>query len=125
MISLAEASGLTMEEIDPADIMREPRFSATRAVWVYRNVTVTLPTRLAVANAFDAEGPDIPIGHLCDLIDGPADAFGAVLALACNDLVEIDLKVPFDGSSIVRLRHRNGIPPTAPITGREGSGDNI
>ena len=77
-------------EVTAADIMMEPQFSSARAVWTYRRCAVSLEMRLKIQAALAEEGP-LSLHHLCTLVQGPQDPFSCVLALACADVLEIDL----------------------------------
>lgn len=90
--------------VESVSIMREPLFSNCRAAWAYRRVVVPFSMRIALLHAFDEEGPALTLERLCTLVSGPIDPIGAVLSLACDNSLEVDLSQPFGPSSVLRLR---------------------
>lgn len=96
-----DASPLTLTA---ADIRREPRFANARAVWNYRLHPVGIEMRLRVLTALQEDGP-LPLGSLLRCIRSARDPAPAVMALACSDLVELDLVTgPLGPNTIVRSR---------------------
>lgn len=90
--------------LSAADIKRQPRFANARAVWEYRMHPVGIAMRLKILSVLQEDGP-MPLGCLLKQIRATRDPAPAVLALACSDLVEIDLvSRPLGPLTIVRSR---------------------
>ena len=81
--------GLRLLECDEPDIRREPVFSNVRAVWSHRNHHVSLIDRLRIAMALSEHGPQsiAELERRADLSYG----LQAVCALACEDLIKLDI----------------------------------
>lgn len=96
--------GLSPLTLTAADIKREPRFANARAVWEYRMHPVGIAMRLKVLTALQEDGP-LPLGCLLKRINAARDPAPAIMALACSDLVELDLVTrPLGPLTIVRSR---------------------
>lgn len=96
--------GLRQLTLTAADIHAEPRHSNCRLVWSYRGTRVGVGLRVRILQALQDEGA-IPLGPLLSAIRSSADPGPAVMALACADLVELDLSgAPLGPSTTVRLR---------------------
>jgi hypothetical protein len=72
------------------EILREPRYSNARLVWSYRDAPVSVELRMRILQALLDEGP-LPLGELLKSIRGDHDPVPAVMALACADLLSLDL----------------------------------
>lgn len=90
-----------MMEIRSADVRREPRLSAARAVWQFADMTASTHDRAQVLDALDAEGP-VPIRALDGLTSTGRSVVDVVYALACEGSVALDLTGGLDGRTIVR-----------------------
>ncbi|BAR54025.1 hypothetical protein ACFLEY_13800 [Bradyrhizobium sp. YCK136] len=89
---------LTLEEI-----RREPRRSNANLVWAYSGVAVPVGLRLRIQQVLLEEGP-MALGQLLKSLDGEGDAAVAVMALACANLVCLDLfSQPLSPTTLVRL----------------------
>jgi hypothetical protein len=87
-----------------ADIKREPRFANARAVWAYRLHPVGISMRMKVLTLLQEDGP-LPLGCLLKRINASRDPAPAVLAMACSDLIELDLlSQPLGPLTIARSR---------------------
>jgi len=105
MVLLAlQELGLTILTLSAADIRKEPRRSNCKMVWCYRHTKVCVGLRIRILQAVADEGP-IALGPLLAAIQSPRDPGSAVMALACADLVELDLaNEPLGPATIVRSR---------------------
>jgi hypothetical protein len=96
--------GLTPLTITRADIKREPRYTNARLVWAYRMHPVGFAMRMRVLSVLQEDGP-MAMGRLLSSIQADRDPSPAILALACSDLLELDLFTePLGPSTIVRSR---------------------
>jgi hypothetical protein len=96
--------GLAPLTLTGADIRREPRFANSREVWAYRFHPVGIEMRMLVLTVLQEEGP-LHLAYLLRCIRSARDPLPAVMALACSDLVEIDLvSRPLGPTTIVRSR---------------------
>jgi hypothetical protein len=96
--------GIPQLTLTGADIRAEPRFSNSRLVWSYRSTRVDVGLRLRILQTLHDEGA-IRLGQLLATIRSPADPGPAVMALACADLLELDLsEAPLGPATTVRLR---------------------
>lgn len=85
----------------PADIRREPRFSSAREVWGHHTLRIHPNDRTQVLDALEAEGP-IPLRALEGLVSTRDDAVAVAKAMACEGTLDLDLRLPLNGRSIVR-----------------------
>ncbi len=96
--------GLAPLTLTAAEIRREPRFANARAVWEHRMHPVGLSMRLKVLTLLQDDGP-LPLGLLLSRIRATRDPAPVVMAMACSDLIELDLvSRPLGPSTIVRSR---------------------
>ena len=96
--------GLTALTLHAADIRREPRFANARAVWEHRMHPVGISMRMKVLTVLQKDGP-LPFGCLLKRIHVARQPAPAIMALACSDLLELDLVTqPLGPSTIVRSR---------------------
>jgi hypothetical protein len=96
--------GLTLSALTAADIRKEPRYSNCRFVWSYRDTRVGVGLRLRILQTLADEGPTA-LGRLLTSIRSDRDPGPAVLALACADLLALDLaNEPLGPATIVRSR---------------------
>jgi len=96
--------GLPLLTITEDDIRQQPRFANSRLVWDYRHHPVTIETRMRVLTILRDDGP-MSFGCLLRRVRGPRDPSPAVLALACADLLELDLLTePLGPATTVRCR---------------------
>jgi hypothetical protein len=83
--------GLRLLERRAADVQREPVFSNARAVWAHAGRQVSLMDRLRIGMALDEYGPQ-PIAELERRICPGRDVLAAVCALACENLLRLDIE---------------------------------
>ncbi len=103
LIALAEFD-LTPITLTAADIKREPRFANSRLVWSYRLAPVGISLRMRVLQTLADDGP-MSLSRLLGAVRSDRDPSPGVLALACSDLIELDLvSRPLGPDTIVRAR---------------------
>lgn len=103
LLALQELSVVPLT-LTVADIRAEPRFSNCRLVWSYRAARVGIGLRLRILQALQDEGA-VRLGQLLATIRSPVDPGPAVMALACADLIELDLSdAPLGPATAVRPR---------------------
>lgn len=97
-----ERRGLRLLERDASDIRREPLFSNVRMVWSYARYDVSLTDRLRIGLALEEGGPQSLL-ELEECARPACDTLAAVCALACEDLVRLDIDhIPLGPRTIVR-----------------------
>jgi hypothetical protein len=90
---------VTMDEI-----LRQPRHANACAIWQYRNMTVPIGLRIAVMQALENEGT-MQLAQLVESLPAERDPAPALLAMACADLIEIDiLSRPIGPRTMIRSR---------------------
>lgn len=98
------SEGLHLLERDAADIKREPAYSNAREIWSNERFHVSISDRLKIAAAL-AEGGPQSIVELEERADPSCDIVAAICSLACEALVEIDIRdTPLGPHSVVRAR---------------------
>jgi hypothetical protein len=96
--------GLRPLTLAPADIRREPRLTNARLVWSYNQCPVGLTTRMWILAMLADDGP-MSLGRLLSSVHADRDPTAAVMALACSDLVTLDLdECPLGPETTVRCR---------------------
>jgi hypothetical protein len=86
------------------DIHRQPIFANAGLVWQHRLAPVGFSMRMAVLQILSDDGP-MPLSRLLSAVRGDRDPIPAVMAMACSDLIEIDLiSRPLGLETIVRAR---------------------
>ncbi|WP_298885622.1 hypothetical protein [uncultured Bradyrhizobium sp.] len=96
------ANGLRLLERDAADIWREPVYSTVQAVWSNQRYKVTVCDRLSIGAVLAEYGPQT-IVEIEERARPRSNIIAAVCALACEGLVEIDIRgAPLGPRSIVR-----------------------
>lgn len=96
--------GLTPLTLTAEEIRREPRFTNARLVWSYRGASVPVGLRLSILQILLDDGP-VPLGVLLKSIRSDRDPAPSVMALACADLLILDLvSQPLGPGTIVRNR---------------------
>ena len=73
-----------------SDVLREPRCTNARTVFEHANRAVDVGLRLQILGALTDDGA-MTLGDLLKRLRSDRDPTTAVLALACADLVELDL----------------------------------
>jgi hypothetical protein len=96
--------GLSLTTLTAADIKREPRFANSRLVWSYRLAPVGITLRMRILQTLADDGP-MTLSRLLSAVRSDRDPNPAVMALACSDLIELDLvSRPLGPQTIVRAR---------------------
>jgi hypothetical protein len=96
--------GLAPLTLTAADIRREPRFANSKAVWEHRLHPVGISLRMKILGVLGEDGP-MMLARLLSSIQSDRDPSPAVMALACSDLVELDLVTrPLGPATIARSR---------------------
>jgi hypothetical protein len=100
--------GLQTKTLSVVDIGREPRNANSRLVWACRHYRVSAGDRVRVLQVLAEEG-DMTLARAAAQCRFAVDAVSAVLALACLDLVELDLtSMPLGPETRVRRRLPEG-----------------
>ncbi|QDP26165.1 hypothetical protein [Bradyrhizobium cosmicum] len=87
-----------------SDVMREPRCTNARTVFENAGRPVDVGLRLQILGALTEDGA-MPLGELLSRLRGHRDPASAVMSLACNDLIELDLdSTPLGPRTLTRLR---------------------
>lgn len=95
------AAGLAARRVSPDEIAREPLATTARVVWRQRHVAVEPGMRIGLLAAFAYE-PTMTLHQLCSRVPGPRDPVFAVMALACEAQLHLDLSKGFDRETLVR-----------------------
>ena len=82
--------GLTAITLTATDIKREPRFANSNLVWSYREHPVGIGLRMRILQVLADDGP-MTLARLLSAVRSERDPSPAVMALACADLLELDL----------------------------------
>ncbi|MET4479148.1 hypothetical protein [Bradyrhizobium sp. F1.13.3] len=85
-----EQLGLSSLVLSSAQIMQQPRFSSSRAVWRCRNHPVPFSFRCRVLQHLDEVGPT-RLGRLLKKLGAEPDGGAAIFALACANQICLDL----------------------------------
>jgi hypothetical protein len=88
-IALAQL-GLRLMVLTAEEIRREPQCTNGRLVWSYRGKFVPIGLRMRILLTLRDEGA-MPLGDLLKSIRSDVDPAPAVMALACANLVDLDL----------------------------------
>jgi hypothetical protein len=100
--------GLPPLTITAADLRREPRAANSSLVWGCRDRRIWISDRVRALEALTDEGP-MQLARLSAELRWSADPVASVLAMACIDLVELDLtSAPLGPQTIVRRRITEG-----------------
>lgn len=96
-----DALGITVRQITEADLRTEPRAPNAKMVWACRVKSVHVDDRVRLLDFLSEEGPVALSRAEMRFARG---AIAAVLALACADLIEIEIDdVPLGPRTRVRL----------------------
>lgn len=99
---LLASEGLRLLERDADDIRREPIYSNVQEVWSNARFHVSIRDRLKIGAALAESGPQT-ILEIEERARPCCDIIAAMCALACEGLVEIDLRdTPLSPRSVVR-----------------------
>jgi hypothetical protein len=103
LIAFSEQGLLTLT-ITAEDLKREPRYANSRLVWSYNGIVVPIGLRMNILQRLADDGP-MQIGRLLKGVRSDRDPTPAVLALACADLLELDLlSRPLGPTTMVGVR---------------------
>jgi hypothetical protein len=103
LVSELLLQGISLLEIKSEEIRREPRFGNARRVWEFRDVDPTMRERDRILYRLDERGPQT-VREL-EMLAASYDVLPAVCALACADVVEIDIDgAPIGPRTLVRAR---------------------
>lgn len=104
LADMLASDGLRLLERDALDVRREPLFSNARAVWYNERFPVSVHNRLKIAAVLSEDGPQ-SILELEERARPTCDVIAAVCALACEALLELDLReIPLGPRTVVRAR---------------------
>lgn len=107
LIALSEF-GLPTLAMTLESLRQEPRFSNSRLVWLYSRHCVPLELRIRVLEVL-SERQSMKLGALLRQIEGGSRGSRAVMALACANLIELDLSSqPLGPTTIVTPRGKIG-----------------
>jgi hypothetical protein len=82
--------GLASLTVTSEDLAIEPRRSNVDLVWSHRGRSVALDLRLGIIQVLLDDGP-LSLGQLLQRVRADREPAAAVMALACDDLLELDL----------------------------------
>lgn len=94
------AAGLVARAVAPEEVAIEPLATTARVIWRQRHVGVDPGMRLGLLAAFATEA-SMTVHELCSRVPGPRDPVFAVMALACEARLHLDLSEGFDLSTTV------------------------
>jgi hypothetical protein len=98
------ALGMAPLTLTAEDIRRQPRFANAGLVWSHRLAPVGFSMRMAVLQILSDDGP-MALSRLLPALRGDRDPVPPVMAMACSDLIEIDLNSrPLGPKTIVGAR---------------------
>jgi hypothetical protein len=106
LIALAEL-GLKPWTINAKELLREPRCTNARFVWLYNRHPVPRELRKHILTLLDKEST-MELGELERSVRSDSDPSNAVMALVCAGLLELDISTqPLQLTTIVRSRSRS------------------
>jgi hypothetical protein len=86
------------------ELRSEPRYSNDRLVWSHRRRRVSTGLRVQIQQILAEDGP-MRLRDLMSTVKVSRDSTTAVFAMACADLVELDLaSAPVSSESVVKCR---------------------
>ena len=96
--------GLKVRTVTMEELRAQPRRGNCAFVWSYKERAVPVGIRMRVLQALRDDGP-MELGRLLEGLQADHDPAPAVLAMACGDLIELDLDSQRLGpGSMVRAR---------------------
>lgn len=105
---VSDKLGFSPLTLTTADLRREPTASNCTLVWTCRHINVRASDRVRVLQALGEDGP-MQLAPLSAELRWSNDPVAAVLAMACLDLVELDLmSIPLGPETVVRRRTAEG-----------------
>ncbi|WP_049802976.1 hypothetical protein [Bradyrhizobium japonicum] len=104
LIALGELN-LPTQRLTSEDLMREPRYSNSKLVWLYNRHHVPLDLRMQIMTVL-AGHPSMHLRKLLEEIqETRSRGSRAVMALACADVIELDLETqPLGPTTTVKSR---------------------
>jgi hypothetical protein len=100
--------GLTTLTMTAADLRQQPLASNAEAVWACRYTPIRASDRVRALEVLRDDGP-MHLGRLSAELRWSTDPVGALLSLACLDLIELDLtSIPLGPETTVRRRIAEG-----------------
>jgi hypothetical protein len=95
--------GISLLEVRPEEILREPLCGNARRVWEYRHENPSMRQRERILQILSELGPRTV--HELEVTSASYDVLPTVCALACTDVVEIDIDGrPLGPRTVVRAR---------------------
>lgn len=86
------------------DVMREPRCTNARTIFEYAGRPIDVGLRLQILGVLNDEG-EMPLGELLGRVRSHRDPATAVMALACADLIELEIaNTPLGPRTMTKLR---------------------
>jgi hypothetical protein len=96
--------GLATMTVTAEHLAAEPRRSNVDLVWSHRGRSVPLDLRLGILQVLLDDGP-LSLGQLLQRVRADREPAAAVMALACSDVLELDLiSDPIGPATMVRSR---------------------
>jgi hypothetical protein len=103
-MAVLKKEGLMPLALTATDINREPHLTNARLVWHCRMHPVGITVRMSVLQILADDGP-MTLSQLLSSIRSDRDPSPAILAMACSDLIELDLmRIPLGPKTVVRAR---------------------
>lgn len=95
---------LELLPITETELRREPRFGNSKLAWLYARHPVNIDDRMRILQMLADEGP-LTLGEIVRDSRFHREPSSAVMALACSDLIELDLDShPLGPETTVRIR---------------------
>jgi hypothetical protein len=108
-MALAEL-GVTPMVLTAEDIIRQPRYGNAQQVWAHRKTPVPVGLRMRALQTLLDEGP-MRLGELLKSVRSEVDPMPAIMALACADVVCLDLVTrPLGPHTMVRWSTQTEMP---------------
>jgi hypothetical protein len=102
----AERLGLEILTLHAKDLNEDPKAANCRLVWACHDEHASAGDRVRILHHLEECGPSRLV-DIASLVRSSADGVPAVLALACQDLLELDLvSAPLGPSTMVRKRRQ-------------------
>lgn len=99
-----------------SSVLREPQASNARSIWSMRKKIVPLPDRLRILTHLQAAPAGMPISELISCVAASSiEPVEAVMSLACEGLLAINLDAPLVPETIVRLNPQPGRVPRSAV----------
>jgi hypothetical protein len=103
LLTELDSLGISLLEVKPEEIRREPRCGNARRIWEFRDENPTMRHRDRILDFLSERGPQTV--HELEVLATSFDMLPTVCALACADIVEIDIDgCPLGSRTVVRAR---------------------